>query len=184
MSGLPFQLSPQVGTELFPHTTEAPPIMLTTIEEPQRIKDDQLDPRQGSVGNSYGMADDEISLALDITVTPTTSPISGNLLQAEALYAAQKLVEHAKTQIRGWYLGQKHNADLSGLVIVKTAGAFSWGHATYTKALQLSMLELSVSAAAINAELRGLHEDANYSKLNGKKIFSHLLAVQFGDGAT
>ena len=180
MDGLPFQLPPQVGTELFPNVMEAPPIMTTEIEEPEKIKDSQLDPRQGSEENSYGMEDDQSPR----TVGDTTPPAGENSLRDEAVYAAQKVVESAQGQIRGWYMGQKHNGEISGLVLVKTSGSFSWGRAVYTKAMQLAMLELKISAAAINTELWKLHKEADWQKgPDGKAIFSHLMAVQFDDGA-
>ena len=167
MDGLPFQLPIQVGTELFPNVMQAPPIMTTTIEEPQEVGDDQLDPLQGDADNSYGMEEGQSPKEFGAV------PASGkNSLRDEAIYVATQMIEKAQAQIRGWYLGQAHNAAISGLTISKTSHAFSWGRATYTKAMQMSMLELVVSAYAINAELRRRHD-----------LFNDLLAVQFDDGA-
>jgi hypothetical protein len=168
MDGLPFQLPTQVGTELFPNAMQAPPIMTTTIEEPQDLSDKDIDPRQGSEANSYGMEDGESPKTPGDNV-PSKDPGS---VRSEADYVAIQMVEKAQAQIRGWYLGQAHNAAISGLTISKTSHAFSWGHATYTKAMQVSMLELTVSAYAINAELKRRHD-----------FFNDLLAVQFEDGA-
>lgn len=168
MDGLPFQLPTQVGTELFPNVMQAPPSMTTTIEEPQKVGDDQLDPLQGNADNSYGMEDGESPKTPGDNV-PSKDPGS---TRSEAIYVATQMVEKAQAQIRGWYLGQAHNAAISGLTISKTSHAFSWGHATYTKAMQMSMLELTVSAYAINAELKRRHN-----------LFNDLLAVQFEGGA-
>ena len=168
MDGLPFQLPIQVGTELFPNVMQAPPIMTTTIEEPQEVKDDQLDPLQGSEANSYGMADGQSPK----TPGDNVPPKDPGSVRSEAIYVATQMIEKAQAQIRGWYLGQAHNAAISGLTISKTSHAFSWGRATYTKAMQMSMLELVVSAHAINAELQRRHN-----------LFNDLLAVQFEDGA-
>ena len=167
MDNLPFQLPVQVGTELFPNVMQAPPIMTTTIEEPQELSDKDIDPRQGSEANSYGMADGESPKTPGDNV-PSKDPGS---VRSEATYVATQMVEKAQAQIRGWYLGQEHNAAISGLAISKTSHAFSWGHATYTKAMQMSMLELVVSAYAINAELKHQHD-----------LFADLLAVQFEAG--
>ena len=167
MDGLPFQLPIQVGTELFPNAMQAPPIMTTTIEEPQDLAGKGVDPRQGSEANSYGMEEGQSPKEFGAV------PASGkNSLRDEAIYVATQMIEKAQAQIRGWYLGQAHNAAISGLTISKTSHTFSWGHATYTKAMQMSMLELTVSAYAINAELKRKHD-----------LYSDLLAVQFEDGA-
>ena len=178
MDGLPFQLPIQVGTELFPNTMEAPPIMTTEIEEPQELRDDQIDPRQGSETNTYGMEDGQSPKSSGDNVPPNAGPEGGKQLRAEAIYAAKKMVESAQGQIRGWYMGQKQNAELSGLAIVKKSMSFSWGRAVYTKALQMQMLELKVSSFAINKELQRAHA------AKARDLFDHLLPVQFDDGET
>jgi hypothetical protein len=168
MDGLPFQLPTQVGTELFPDAMQAPPIMRITVEAPGNAPNKEVDPRQGSDENSYGMEDGESPKTPGDNV-PIKDPGS---VRSEAVFVATQVVEKAHAQINGWYLGQSYNAAMSGLATVKTSTTFSWGHATYTKAVQMSMLELTVSSYAVNAEFERRHN-----------LFNDLLAVQFEGGA-
>lgn len=168
MDSLPFQLPTQVGTELFPDAMQAPPIMRITVEEPGNASNKEVDPRQGSVENSYGMEDGESPK----TPSGNAPPKDPGSVRSEVIYVAMQIIEKAQAQINGWYLGQSHNAAMSGLAIAKTSTTFSWGHATYTKAMHTSMLELMVSAYAITAELNRRHN----------LFVDDLLAVQFGDG--
>ena len=176
MDGLPFQLPIQVGTELFPNIIEAPPVMTTEIEEPQELQDDRIDPRQGSETNTYGMEDGQSPKSPGDNVPPDTGPEGGKQLRAEAMWAAEKMIESAQGQIRGWFMGQKHNAELSALGVTKKTGVFPWGRMIYAKAAQTQMLELKVSAAAINHALAAAHNAQAHD------LFNHLLAVQFDDG--
>ena len=167
MDGLPFQLPTQAGTELFPDATQSPPIMTLTIEEPQNLRDDPIDPCQGSESNSYGMGDGQSPKTPGDNV-PAKDPGSAC---SEAKFVAQQMVSAASGQIRGFYMSQRHNASLSTCWIHRTRGTATWGHMDYTKALRMEELDVVVSANAISAELRKRHN-----------LFHNLLAAQFEDG--
>lgn len=167
MDGLPFQLPTQKGTELFPDQMQAPPIMTIAISEPDSVKVPQKDPLQGDADNSYGMADGKSPKQPGDHV-----PENAGDLKAEAIQAALKLVEGASGEIRGWYLGQRHNASLSTTWMSTTSKGFSWGSARFVKAMGTEHLDITVSASAINKELKKTHD-----------FYDALLAVQFEDEA-
>lgn len=104
MAGLPFQLRPSIGTDLFPDTVQSMPQLRTSIST--TVED-------ASIGQ-------------------------------EAIDAASKIIEESSSVIRGYFLGQRHNAAVSGLDVYGHSAPFSGGSMRYSNQYGAETLHISV----------------------------------------